>query len=75
LHQIAGNFESRASRLKSVTNRAFAQAEMEAISHNNAVWQCVKQSQQQSKRKMYEMKPSFKKENLNYKKQSTVKSG
>jgi len=37
---------------------------MEAISHNNAVWQCIEQSQQQSKRKMDDMKPSFKKENF-----------
>jgi len=65
MHQIAGNYESRVSRrLKSATNRAFAQAKMEAISHNNAVWQCVEQSQQQSKRKKDEMMPSFKKENF-----------
>jgi hypothetical protein len=34
---IGGNFESRASRLKSANNRAIAQAKMEAISCNNAV--------------------------------------
>ena len=60
MHQIAGNFESRASRLKSANNRAFAQAKMEAMSHNNAVRKCIEQSQQQSKRKSDDEKPSFK---------------
>jgi hypothetical protein len=37
MHQIAEKFQSRASRLKNANNRTFAQAKMEAISHNNAV--------------------------------------
>jgi hypothetical protein len=60
MHQIAGNFESRASRLKSANNRSFTQAKMEAMSHNNAVRKCIEQSQQQSKRKSDDEKPSFK---------------
>jgi hypothetical protein len=30
------------------------------MSHNNAVWKCIEQSQQQSKRKSDDEKPSFK---------------
>ena len=34
MHQIAGNFEARSSRLNSATGRAVAQSKMEAMSHN-----------------------------------------
>ena len=64
MHQIAGSFESRVARLKSATNRALAQAKMEAITHNNAVRKCLEQSQNQSKRKLDDTKPSYKKENI-----------
>jgi hypothetical protein len=50
--KIAGHFEARSSHLKSVNSRALSQAKMEAISHNNAVWKHIEQSQQQSKRKL-----------------------
>jgi hypothetical protein len=63
MNQIAGNFKSRVSRLKSATNRAFAQAKIEAVSHNNAVRQHLKRSQRISKRKLDDKKPFYKKEN------------
>jgi hypothetical protein len=47
---------------------------MEAMSHNNAVRKCIEQSQQQSKRKSDDKKPSFK-ESLKYRKQSAIKNG
>jgi hypothetical protein len=63
IHQISGNFESRVSRLKSGTNKAFAQAKMEAVSHNDAVRQHLEQSQRNSKRKLDDKKSFNKKEN------------
>jgi hypothetical protein len=52
MHQIAGNFEARSSRLKSATGRAVAQSKMEAMSHNNLVQKHMQHSQQLSKRKL-----------------------
>ncbi len=52
MHQIAGDFEARFSRLKCATGRAVAQSKMEAMSHNNLVWRHMQLSQQLSKRKL-----------------------
>jgi hypothetical protein len=41
MHQIAGNFEARSSRLKGALGRAVAQAKMEAMSHNNSVQKSI----------------------------------
>jgi hypothetical protein len=42
------------------TGNIWKEAKMEAMSHNNAVRKCIEQSQQQSKRKSDDEKPSFK---------------
>jgi hypothetical protein len=52
MHQVAGDFEARSSKLKSATGRAAAQSKMEAMSHNNLFWQHMQLSQQLSKRKL-----------------------
>jgi hypothetical protein len=52
MHQIAGNYEARSSRLKSASGRAVAQAKMEAMSHNNSVQKSIQFSKQLSKRKI-----------------------
>ena len=49
IHQIAGNYEARSSRLKSASGRAVAQAKMEAMSHNNSVQKTIQFSKQLSK--------------------------
>ena len=51
MHQIAGRSESRVARLKSATNRALAEAKIEAISKNCQVKQHVERSKQVAKRK------------------------
>jgi hypothetical protein len=64
MHQIAGNFEARSSRLNSATGRAVAQSKMEAISHNNLVQQQMQHSQQLSKRKLDVNNSDTKKERI-----------
>jgi hypothetical protein len=64
MHQIAGNFEARSSRLKSATVRAVAQSKMEAMSHNNLVQKNMQHSQQLSKRKLDVNNSTIKKEKI-----------
>ena len=64
MHQIAGNFEARSSRLKSATGRAVAQTKMEAMSHNNLVQKHMQHSQQLSKRKLDVNNSTIKKEKV-----------
>ncbi len=64
MHQIAGNFEARSSRLKSATGRAVAQSKMEALSHNNLVQKHMQHSQQLSKRKLDVNNSTIKKEKI-----------
>jgi hypothetical protein len=63
MHQIAGRFESRVSRIKGANSRAVAQAKMEAVSINNNVTKHVETSQYLSKRK-FEKKDIASDENL-----------
>ena len=63
MHQIAGRFESRVSRIKGANSRAVAQEKMEAVSINNNVIKHVKTSQYLSKWK-FEKKDIASDENL-----------
>jgi hypothetical protein len=55
MHQIAGRSESRVARLKSATNRALAEAEIEAISKDQKVKQNVEKSKELAKRKFSDL--------------------